>query len=94
MESGQEITDLESCHMCATGHKPVAVNMDYSEIEARMLAAKENNARLIMKIENTMEKLRNQLKLPETYRRVKPKVGRNAPCPCGSAMKYKKCCGR
>jgi len=20
------------------------------------------------------------------------KVGRNAPCPCGSALKYKKCC--
>jgi len=24
----------------------------------------------------------------------KPKVGRNAPCPCGSGKKYKKCCGR
>ena len=22
------------------------------------------------------------------------KVGRNAPCPCGSGRKYKKCCGR
>ncbi len=22
----------------------------------------------------------------------KPKVGRNAPCPCGSGKKYKKCC--
>lgn len=22
------------------------------------------------------------------------KVGRNAPCPCGSRLKYKKCCGR
>jgi preprotein translocase subunit SecA len=21
------------------------------------------------------------------------KVGRNAPCPCGSGKKYKKCCG-
>ena len=26
--------------------------------------------------------------------REKPKVGRNAPCPCGSGKKYKKCCGR
>jgi SEC-C motif-containing protein len=25
--------------------------------------------------------------------RDKPKVGRNAPCPCGSGKKYKKCCG-
>jgi len=28
-----------------------------------------------------------------TYRRDGPKVGRNDPCPCGSGMKYKKCCG-
>ena len=25
---------------------------------------------------------------------VSTKVGRNAPCPCGSGKKYKKCCGR
>jgi SWIM/SEC-C metal-binding protein len=24
---------------------------------------------------------------------VAEKVGRNAPCPCGSGKKYKKCCG-
>ncbi|MFQ5411140.1 MAG: preprotein translocase subunit SecA [Phycisphaerae bacterium] len=30
----------------------------------------------------------------ETIRREKPKVGRNAPCPCGSGKKYKQCCGR
>jgi hypothetical protein len=23
-----------------------------------------------------------------------PKIGRNAPCPCGSGQKYKRCCGR
>ena len=22
-----------------------------------------------------------------------PKIGRNAPCPCGSGKKFKKCCG-
>ncbi|MGD8961435.1 MAG: preprotein translocase subunit SecA [Desulfobacterales bacterium] len=27
-------------------------------------------------------------------RRKAKKVGRNAPCPCGSGKKYKKCCGR
>jgi len=26
--------------------------------------------------------------------RNKPKVGRNAPCPCGSGKKFKKCCGK
>ena len=26
------------------------------------------------------------------FRRDKPKIGRNEPCPCGSGKKYKKCC--
>ena len=30
---------------------------------------------------------------PETVRRSGKKIGRNAPCPCGSGKKYKKCCG-
>lgn len=29
-----------------------------------------------------------------TFRRAAPKVGRNAPCPCGSGKKHKRCCGR
>ena len=27
-----------------------------------------------------------------TIKNERPKVGRNAPCPCGSGLKYKKCC--
>jgi len=30
----------------------------------------------------------------KTVQRTTKKVGRNAPCPCGSGKKYKKCCGR
>ena len=30
----------------------------------------------------------------ETFRHAEPPPGRNDPCPCGSAKKYKKCCGR
>jgi preprotein translocase subunit SecA len=30
---------------------------------------------------------------PATVRRKGEKIGRNAPCPCGSGKKYKKCCG-
>jgi SWIM/SEC-C metal-binding protein len=33
------------------------------------------------------------LNTPKTVR-VDKKVGRNDPCPCGSGMKYKKCCGK
>ena len=29
-----------------------------------------------------------------TVKRTDKKIGRNAPCPCGSGKKYKKCCGR
>ena len=31
---------------------------------------------------------------PGQFQRETPKVGRNAPCPCGSGKKFKKCCGR
>lgn len=30
----------------------------------------------------------------QPLRRKEEKVGRNAPCPCGSGKKYKKCCGK
>ena len=30
---------------------------------------------------------------PTTVRNEQSRVGRNAPCPCGSGKKYKKCCG-
>lgn len=28
------------------------------------------------------------------YKKTNPDVGRNDPCPCGSGLKYKKCCGK
>ena len=31
---------------------------------------------------------------PQTFRRTEKKVGRNAPCPCGSGKKYKHCHGK
>lgn len=31
---------------------------------------------------------------PEPIVRDQPRIGRNDPCPCGSGLKYKKCCGR
>jgi len=31
---------------------------------------------------------------PRTIANAAPPIGRNAPCPCGSGLKYKKCCGR
>lgn len=40
-----------------------------------------------------MEHWLPQRKRASTLRREAPKVGRNAPCPCGSGQKFKKCCG-
>lgn len=36
----------------------------------------------------------NRLLKPVKPKKVKDKVGRNDPCPCGSGKKYKKCCGK
>lgn len=37
---------------------------------------------------------RDEEAAPKTVVRKGDKVGRNDPCPCGSGLKYKKCCGR
>ena len=31
---------------------------------------------------------------PSVTKTSDKKIGRNAPCPCGSGKKYKKCCGK
>jgi uncharacterized protein YecA (UPF0149 family) len=36
----------------------------------------------------------SELSQKGTVASTAPKVGRNDPCPCGSGLKYKKCCGR
>jgi preprotein translocase subunit SecA len=35
-----------------------------------------------------------EAKGPEPIKREGDKIGRNAPCPCGSGKKFKKCCGK
>ncbi len=40
------------------------------------------------------EGVSRQRSKPETFKREQVKVGRNAPCPCGSGKKYKQCHGK
>lgn len=40
---------------------------------------------------NTMKDIRDRL--IQQQRNAVPKIGRNAPCPCGSGKKFKHCCG-
>jgi len=51
-------------------------------------------ARLEQLPEDLRPHVRADLHLKPTYRNEKDEPGRNAPCPCGSGKKYKKCCGR
>jgi uncharacterized protein len=37
--------------------------------------------------------LRQAVQERHTAQRMRAKVGRNEPCPCGSGKKFKKCCG-
>ncbi|TFG37792.1 MAG: hypothetical protein E4H46_01035, partial [Desulfobacterales bacterium] len=43
-----------------------------------------------MEMKRSDEQAADRKKQPH---RAVQKVGRNAPCPCGSGKKYKKCCG-
>lgn len=50
---------------------------------------------LISQVINRAADIAHKPEIVRTESIVKtPKVGRNAPCPCGSGKKYKKCCGR
>ena len=43
----------------------------------------------------TFEQMINRLQQTSVPQlKAPPKIGRNAPCPCGSGKKYKKCCGK
>ena len=48
----------------------------------------------IKRIKNHYRLVRKTAKPPENVIPFEPKILRNAPCPCGSGNKYKKCCGR
>ncbi len=58
-----------------------------------------DNSHLDENISKNEEEKRNQTIEPDSYRpitqplkRIDGKIGRNEKCPCGSNIKYKKCC--
>ena len=61
----------------------------------RWAAEFENQKRLIELIENGEVRLRlRESAAPPATTTAGREIGRNAKCPCGSGLKYKKCCGR
>ena len=76
---------------------------DIPELPDIFKGRKEHEEKQKAKMKQFSELARNVIKenaqrLPEKtgpvvpFKRDTPKVGRNAPCPCGSGKKYKKCC--
>ncbi|MDE6746105.1 MAG: SEC-C domain-containing protein, partial [Oscillospiraceae bacterium] len=78
----------------------------FEMFDAMVESIREETIRLLFTIQlkpNEQAPKREQVMKPEdtggdgtvasSPRRVKGKVGRNDPCPCGSGKKYKKCCG-
>ena len=57
----------------------------------------ENGWKFIIELEPDQPENITDLEIllnPPKTRIAEKKVGRNAPCPCGSGKKYKKCCGK
>ncbi|HEB50119.1 MAG TPA: preprotein translocase subunit SecA [Desulfobulbus sp.] len=77
-------------------HQTVSTLMRVQIVQDDELERMEEERRL--QRERELELARQQAAREEEgrkpVRRKEEKVGRNAPCPCGSGKKYKKCCGR
>ena len=71
-------------------HEETLARMEEEQREAREreLEQAERNARAQAEAEAAADRKQ------QPVLREEEKIGRNAPCPCGSGKKYKKCCGR
>ncbi len=80
----------------------------YIMYEAMLQAINEDIIKLLFNVKTQTPMERKQVATPvsasggsdnsssvsKTVVRNSPKIGRNDPCPCGSGLKYKKCCGK
>ena len=71
----------------------IADGLDIQDEQAMQRYIVEYNRRLMERKLSAQSDLRD-LSPPIPIAEQLPKIGRNAPCPCGSGRKYKKCCGR
>lgn len=85
-------------------HDPVVEyrNESYDMFEAMTNTIREQTAKLVLSVRiKTNEDVKREKVAEETSTGEKPLtvrgkgvVGKNAPCPCGSGKKYKRCCGK
>lgn len=75
---------------------PVSLAVDFEELYLNMLKAKARWLYTLAEWEDVLPAQRRREITKEFHRSGQAKsqkVDRNAPCPCGSGKKYKKCCG-
>lgn len=87
--SDADIQEFVTLYQELSNHTRLQANRGYTPAE--LFAAKEKRPRVFRL--NT-EPTRLPLDVQPARTPAAPKVGRNDPCPCGSGLKYKKCCGK
>lgn len=96
---GKRKSDLsEECNQCKY------LRYCYGGCPKERMLGKHNQLCLAYKMffdhaHNELKALANEWKARQTQPRIvipdaSPRIGRNDPCPCGSGLKYKKCCGK
>ena len=75
----------------------IVLDVDFEKLYANMLEAKAAWLYNLDEWNNVFSKEKRQ-EITKQYhlskQAVSHKIDRNAPCPCGSGKKYKKCCGK
>ncbi len=74
----------------------IALNVDYEKLYENMLKAKADwlyNLSEWDSVLNAQKRKEITKQYHDSLRAKSQKIDRNAPCPCGSGKKYKKCCG-
>jgi len=92
-ESIDPVLDLDTLE----ADTPIQFTIDWEKLYYNMHAAKADWLYNLPEWEPILSEERRK-ELAKAYRLsgtdiAPPKVGRNEPCPCGSGLKYKKCCG-
>ena len=77
---------------------PIQFTIDWEKLYFNMHAAKADWLYSLPEWEPILSEEKRK-EITKAYRLsgtdiAPPKVGRNEPCPCGSGLKYKKCCGK
>jgi hypothetical protein len=97
IETLQEIFHEEGGNFVGDSLEVLSVlhNKDIPELkrirrEREACEAQKKNS--MLDCDGLLTSLQEEKVIETTLRRTGPKVGRNAPCPCGSGKKYKKCC--